>query len=74
MSKQSEAKKLQGYRTDPACCKNCKHYRSEMVEIPSSHWGYARTVEKNKRCAIGGFAVQSTAHCTAFAWAIGASE
>jgi hypothetical protein len=68
MSKQSDEKVAQGYRQEPACCRTCKHYSSEFVELPGWSHGETYTKEKNKRCAIGGFAIQATAHCTLFAW------
>lgn len=67
MSKQSEAKAAQGYRMEAACCKTCKNFSSEMV--PMNRWnGDPYKTEKNKRCNIGGFATQATAHCMFFAW------
>lgn len=67
MSKQSEAKAAQGYRKEAACCKTCTNYRSDMV--PMHRWPEDSYVaEKNRRCSLGGFATQATAHCTFFAW------
>lgn len=67
MSKQREAKAAQGYRMEAACCKTCKNFSSEMV--PMNRWnGDPYKTEKNKRCNIGGFATQATAHCMFFAW------
>jgi hypothetical protein len=67
MSKQSDAKKEQGYRVQAACCKNCKNFSSEMV--PALRWqGDHYISEKNKRCEVGGFAVQNTGHCALFGW------
>lgn len=69
MSKQSEAKATQGYRTCAACCKNCTSYRSQVTEHPAQFsWGNPYKTEKDRRCAIGGFAVQATGHCILFAW------
>ena len=66
MSKQEEAKKAQGYGKDSARCKTCKHF-SSTSETLSTGWGVATWVkESNKRCGIGGFAVQSSAHCKLF--------
>ena len=61
MSKQSEAKKAQNYREDADTCANCANYESQLIEQTyiSAVW----TVEKGKRCAIGGFAVKKTATC-----------
>lgn len=67
MSKQSEAKEAQGYQKRPACCTNCKNFTVDKV--PRSRWpGDPYTFDKNKRCSIGGFAVQSTGYCGLFAW------
>lgn len=67
MSKQSEAKVVQDYRKEAACCKTCRHYSSNLV--PLARWsGDPYVAEKNKRCGIGGFATQATAHCVLFAW------
>jgi hypothetical protein len=69
MSKQSEAKAAQGYRTTQQNCGSCAHMTSERV-MPT--WmradGYAvkdeYLQEKNHRCGIGGFAIKKTATCT----------
>lgn len=67
MSKQSEAKATQNYRTEAACCKNCKSFMS--YSAPLNRWpGDSYSIEKNKRCGIGGFAVQSNGHCSQFEW------
>lgn len=57
MSKQSEAKKEQGYveRAPQNVCGNCAHYRSAM----SDYYGY----ESEKKCTLGGFAVKKLATC-----------
>lgn len=62
-SKTQEAKDAQGYTKKSQQCNNCKNYKSEMVEMPEDRWRNAYKVEKNKRCGIGGFAVQSSASC-----------
>ena len=64
-SKTQETKAAQGYTKKPQQCNNCKHYKSEMMHTPASteHWRGAYSTEKNKRCGIGGFAVQSSASC-----------
>ncbi len=37
--------------------------------VPMNRWnGDPYKTEKNKRCNIGGFATQATAHCMFFAW------
>ena len=61
MSKQAEAKEAQGYRTTPDTCSNCAHYRSKQVAKSRGQWSW--TEEQNKRCRIGGFAVNKTATC-----------
>ena len=66
MSKQSEAKKSQGYREEPACCKNCANYRSDIQQIPASTWVPAHKIEKGRRCGIGGFAVRALGVCNLF--------
>ena len=69
MNKQSEAMTAQNYRPEAACCKNCKHYRSEIVQMPAAFsYSDPYTREKNKRCGIGGFPVKGAGHCTYFAW------
>lgn len=64
MSKQSDAKEEQGYTLAQSNCGNCAHYRSE-VETHPPHFSWAKpyTVESNRRCGIGGFAVKKTASC-----------
>lgn len=65
MSKQSEAKERQDYRDGPASCKSCQNYRADIV--PRNRWeGDPYTVEKNRRCSIGGFAVKPLSHCSLF--------
>ena len=66
MSKQSEAKTAQGYRKESACCKTCKNFASKFETLPTGWRDTTYIKEKNKQCAIGGFAVQSTAHCLRF--------
>ena len=61
-SKTQDAKDGQGYTKKPQQCNNCKHYTSEFVDLVSD-WRPAYKEEKNKRCSIGGFAVQSSASC-----------
>ncbi len=57
MSKQSEAKKQQGYRTKPDTCANCAHYTSK-IEVHSD-W----QEESEKRCGLDGFAINKTGTC-----------
>lgn len=64
MSKQSEAKKKQGYVTKivPMVCSNCVHYESDVANVKS--WtGTVYCDERKKRCGIGGFAVAKTGSC-----------
>ena len=65
MSKIEQKKAAQGYVKDAACCKHCAHFLSDMV--PMLRWeGDPYVAEKNKRCGIGGFAVQSSSFCNEF--------
>jgi len=65
MRKQSEAKEAQGYRKGAASCASCENFKKDVV--PLNRWaGDSYTEDKNKRCGIGGFAVQSTGHCQLF--------
>ena len=66
-SKTQEVKDAQGYIKKPQQCNNCKNYKSEMIDMPADTWREAYQVEKNKRCGIGGFAVQSSASCKLYA-------
>jgi hypothetical protein len=52
------AKAEQKYTTKLKVCRNCMHYTSDKSNLSN---GY--TVEKNKRCGIGKFAVKSLASC-----------
>ena len=38
MSKQSEAKAAQNYRTTPDTCSNCAHYTCEVVKKSYDGW------------------------------------
>ena len=67
VSKTQQAKDDQGYTKKPQQCNNCKNYKSEMIYMPADRWCGAYQVEKNKRCMIGGFAVQSSASCKLYA-------
>ena len=62
-SKTQHIKDSQGYIKKPQQCNNCKHYESDIVNITATAWHAAYKVEKNKRCGIGGFAVQSSGSC-----------
>ena len=62
MSKVSEAKEAQGYVDWMSInCSTCKHFTSRMET--NKAWFGTHTVEKDKRCSIGGFVVKKTAHC-----------
>jgi hypothetical protein len=78
MSKQSDAKKAQGYSTEPRNCKTCANRTCDTVlpdwvarEIEAGHRllhdkdYYA--IESKQRCSIGGFAVKMTATCSLWA-------
>ncbi len=67
MSKQSDAKEAQQYNEKPIphVCSNCLNYRS-VVTTNKGIFGGSYQTEKNRRCAIGGFAVKKTASCDAF--------
>jgi hypothetical protein len=66
MSKQSDAKIRQGYQATPVkkICSTCKHYESDMKI--AVFLGYPYTEEKEKRCGLGGFAVNKTATCNEY--------
>lgn len=55
-----KAKEEQGYQEKPIqpMCSNCAYYQSVL-----SPNGYGFVEEKEKRCAIGGFAVKKMATC-----------
>lgn len=64
MSKQSDAKREQGYapKVTPATCGNCRHYESTITE----HQDYMLVItvtESNQRCGLGGFAVKKLGWC-----------
>ncbi|QEL64739.1 hypothetical protein OTERR_12630 [Oryzomicrobium terrae] len=71
MSKQSEAKKDQGYTAKLLNnCGNCRQFESETITPawakgdPDYEKNYAR--EGNMRCGIGGFAVKKMGSCNEF--------
>ena len=61
MSKQSEAKQSQCYKTMGPACSTCKHFNSKKIR-DESKFGYF-TKETDMRCGIGGFAVKKMGHC-----------
>lgn len=58
MSKQSEAKYIQGYTKTPKTCSNCESFRSKKLETQ-----YGWIDEKEMRCNLGGFKVNKTSVC-----------
>ena len=66
MSKQSDAKKLQGYDPKPILqiCENCKYFEYDTVFV-FEYLGKKHFKHKNLRgkCSIGDFAVQKIATC-----------
>lgn len=75
MSKQSDAKTEQGYRTGPHNCGNCKHRTSEKrlpawMERDNKSAGrevYAferYATDSSHKCGIGGFAIKKIATCS----------
>lgn len=67
MSKQSEAKVLQGYvaKPVPKTCMNCQHFKSDNV-LSNTWMGKDYYKETNLRCGLGGFAVKKMATCNEF--------
>ena len=64
MSKQSEAKYLQGYvdKAEPRVCMTCAQYRSVIVKANRHGYG-GYSEEKNKHCGVGGFSVKKMGTC-----------
>lgn len=62
-SKTQKTKDTQCYTKKQQRCHTCKSYKSDILEVPLSWGNGTHRVEKNKRCGIGGFAVQSAASC-----------
>jgi len=60
MSKQSEAKKSQGYTLKSKMCMNCTHYESEKR---MEGWKGQYFTESKLRCGFGGFKINKTATC-----------
>ncbi len=65
MSKQTDAKTQQNYRTTPNHCGNCQHYQSQIVEKQHGSFDgvHVWNDEKNKKCTLGGFVVKKMAIC-----------
>ena len=63
MSKQSEAKKSQGYvpKATPQVCMNCTRLAVEKVDN-----GHGYIEDKNMRCIIGEFSVKKMGACDLF--------
>lgn len=68
MSRQAEAKRLQGYRRYPRKCGNCKSYMSEGIKCNSVYYSGFWYEEKNRRCKLGNFAVLKTGYCDKHKW------
>lgn len=67
MSKQSEAKKWQGYIESPEQkkCSTCRYYNFDTIKV--NRWnGTTYEVKKGMRCLIGDFAVKANAICDMF--------
>ena len=70
MSKQSEAKEVQGYipKPVPRVCSTCAHFTCDETEHPAAFtWSNPYKTQSNLRCGIGGFAVKKTATCARWA-------
>jgi hypothetical protein len=63
ISKVQQAKDAQGYQKNPLQCSNCGMFVVDRIEMPATKWSDAYIIEKNKRCGLGKFAVQSTGWC-----------
>lgn len=61
-NKVQQAKDEQGYVKSPRSCGTCTHYKFEAVHKNTEYHGII-VEEKNKRCGIGGFAVQVSSSC-----------
>ena len=62
-SPQARAKEAQGYTTIAMQCGTCLHFVCDLLPA----WeGSTYMAEKNKRCAIGGFAVKKMAICNKY--------
>lgn len=68
MSKQSEAKALQGWRKTPDTCNRCSHFKSDIIKKNYEAFGGMQTwtEEKNLRCTLGGFKTGKTNTCDRF--------
>lgn len=66
MSKQSEAKRKQGYvpKAIPQTCMNCFHFKKD-TEVRDGYCGEYKE-DKNLRCGLGGFAVKKMGTCNEF--------
>ena len=63
MSKVTEAKKEQGYVSNPRSCGTCKRMRCDLVEAKRWDGKPGKIEKKNIRCEIGGFAVKVNSSC-----------
>ncbi|WP_141754976.1 hypothetical protein [Burkholderia plantarii] len=64
MSKQSEAKSLQGWRKKPDTCQGCLRFKFDVVE--HIYLGKAYPEEKNMRCSLGNFKTGKSNTCGMF--------
>lgn len=63
-SKAQQAKDAQGYIKGSNQCQNCQYFERELIEVDHPYYSHRKQIiEKNKRCELGGFAVQLTASC-----------
>lgn len=60
MDKRMAAKEAQGYRDQGPMCSNCANYK---CRLEASGWSPDWTIEKEKRCGLGGFAIKKTSWC-----------
>ena len=62
MSKQSEAKKQQGYQDKPMS-RRCRECVSLLITTTETSWGY---ISEKLQCRIGEFAVKANSICNEF--------
>ncbi len=66
MSKQGEAKELQGWRKKGPVCGNCKLFTSEERKVDT---GYGKWIKEiNLRCSHGGFKTGKSSWCSSHQW------
>ncbi|MCM2546178.1 hypothetical protein ACVCII_04115 [Burkholderia glumae] len=64
MSKQSEAKGMQGWRDKPDTCRDCENFEIDIERI-MRHGRVYHTYAKG-RCALGGFEIRPSNICNEF--------